>query len=180
MRTLLVSAKARSFVALAGVAGAVLLFLPAPTEAACEGTCSATATVSLTATVNANCSVAVVSNSSSGLDLTQNTPPSGTPVAVVREKCNAKSGYSISLASANAGKLKGQSASNPDTLSYSLRYDAADVAFAGAGPVVALTNQPKTTGQGTERTIRIVYSGAAAHLVEDTYADTVTITLTGS
>jgi hypothetical protein len=147
--------------------------LPGVAAAACSGTCSATETITLTASVAANCTLALT-GTAPPLTLTGN----GTAtVATVVETCNAKGGYNVKIRSLNGSKLKGGTG-NTDELVYTLTYD-------GVAPNISTANtysadvfgtlQGKTDADGVERPVQIAWTGS--YLTEDTYTDTITVSL---
>ncbi|MBY0515836.1 MAG: fimbrial protein [Bacteriovoracaceae bacterium] len=102
-----------------------------------------------------------------------NTTQTNTQVAVVNEKSNSKTGYKVSISSANLGKLVHESVST-SVVNYSLRYNSSSVNLA--------TGQTFTySGAGSNnnnRNVDISYTGIAHDLlIEGDYSDTVTFTI---
>lgn len=103
------------------------------------------------------------------LDTTQ----SGTLVAVINEKSNSKTGYNVSVSSANQGQLVHESDAS-STIAYSLDYN---------GNGVDLVNGETftysfPTGANNNRDVEISYTGVPhENLIEGDYTDTVTFTI---
>lgn len=94
-------------------------------------------------------------------------------VAVVNEKANSKTGYQVSISSANQGKLVHESV-NSSSVNYALRYNGSAVdlstgqtfTYSGAG------------ANNNNRNVDISYTGVAYDLlIEGDYSDTVTFTI---
>ncbi|MBJ7416786.1 MAG: spore coat protein U domain-containing protein, partial [Niveispirillum sp.] len=89
-------------------------------------------------------------------------------VGSVTETCNSGSGYKITLASANAGKLK----SGNFTINYTVSYDN--------GSAGALTSQmviDRATAQfGKKSDLKVTVPASDQYIAGD-YADTVTVTI---
>lgn len=94
-------------------------------------------------------------------------------VAVVNEKANSKTGYQVSISSANQGKLVHESV-NSSSVNYALRYNGSAVdlstgqtfTYSGAG------------ANNNNRNVDISYTGVAHDLlIEGDYSDTVTFTI---
>ncbi len=103
------------------------------------------------------------------LDTTQ----ANTLVAIVNEKSNSKTGYNVSISSANQGKLVHEIESS-SVVNYSLRYNGNAVNLA--------TGQTFTYGgagaNNNNRNVDISYTGIAHDLlIEGDYTDTVTFTI---
>jgi hypothetical protein len=118
------------------------------------------------------------------LDLTVNQ--TDLLVATVNEKSNRRVGYTVTLASLAAAGLsgnpffKGANGANTDVLSYSFKYGPAG-SLAGfsltSGSAIITSTSAKTGAAGVDKELRISYNGAAAFLNEDTYSDTLTLTI---
>jgi hypothetical protein len=100
---------------------------------------------------------------------------SGQKLATVTELSNNLAGYTVSLATANGGELKGALAGNADAVPYVLTYDGASVAF-NLGVAVISDVSGRTSGAGTPKSLAIGF--AAAFLNADTYSDVLTFTIT--
>jgi hypothetical protein len=153
------------------LAAAAFLLAPGP-AGACSGTCSATAPIALSASVQASCSLNVTG--SPAIDLTQ----TGSATWTVTEKCNAKNGYNIKVKSLNGSKLKGGTGNN-DEVAYTLTYAGIGVTVTSPGTYssdVYSTAQGKTGSEGLDRSVIVSWTGS--YLTEDTYADTLTVSLT--
>ncbi len=157
------------------VASAVLLLASIPVFAATTGT------LSLQGTVAGVLDIAVAPQpEASALDLSVNQ--ANLLVANVTEKSNRKAGYTVTLTSQNAGAgsaffFKSADAANADTLAYTLAYNGAAVNLV-AGTALITDAGAKTPAAGVTKDLRISYNGAAAFMNEDTYADTLTFTIT--
>ncbi len=106
------------------------------------------------------------------LDTTQ----ANTLVAVVNEKSNSKTGYSVSVSSANQGKLVHEIESS-SVVNYNLRYN---------GNAVDLVNGQSFSYSGAgannnNRNVDISYTGIDHDLlIEGDYSDTVTFTISAN
>lgn len=108
----------------------------------------------------------------STLDLASNQ--TDLSVATVNEISNSKTGYKMTITSANLGKLKRTDGS--DVFSYSLKYNGSAVAL-GTTAGTTITNS-SASAVNANKSVTISYTGAAAEtMVEGTYADTVTFTI---
>ena len=126
---------------------------------------NATGTIQLRGNVALSCSIAV---QDLGQALSLTAGESNKTVGSVTETCNSGSGYRISLASSNAGKLK----SGNFTIDYTVSYDNAAAA--------ALTSQlvvDRATAQfGKKSDVKVNVPASSQYIAGD-YADTVTITI---
>jgi hypothetical protein len=103
------------------------------------------------------------------LDTTQ----SNTLVAVVNEKSNSKTGYNVSISSANLGKLVHESETS-SVVNYNLSYDGNAVDLA-AGDVFTYSG---AGANNNNRNVNISYTGIDHDLlIEGDYSDTVTFTI---
>jgi spore coat protein U-like protein len=118
------------------------------------------------------------------LDLTVNV--SDILIATVLERCNNKQGYTVTLESANGVAAAVNTAhfrgvtENPDTLTYSIRYEGNPVTFgttAGVGRALVTDSSIKTTGLGILKSLTVSYSGASVFLAPGTYSDTLRLTI---
>lgn len=92
---------------------------------------------------------------------------SSKTVGSVTETCNAASGYSISLASANGGKLK----SGANEIAYTVDYDSS------AGALSSQMVVERATAQfGKKSDLKVTVPISAQHVAGD-YADTITVTI---
>lgn len=95
-------------------------------------------------------------------------------VASVNEISNSKTGYKMTISSANLGKLKRTDGS--DVFAYSLKYNGSAVALSSAAGTT-ITNS-SAAAVNANKAVTISYTGSAAEtMVEGTYADTVTFTI---
>jgi len=109
-----------------------------------------------------------------------------TVVAIVTERSNYKSGYTIDLESANARAsgaaqafLKGASAGNNSQVQYVIKYNDKTVHFDANGKATAIMDATtKTSGTGVQRSLKIAPVRATDALA-DTYSDTLILTITG-
>jgi hypothetical protein len=106
-------------------------------------------------------------------NLPLDTTQSNTLVAVVNEKSNSKTGYNVSISSANQGKLVHEIESS-SVVNYSLNYNGNNVdlvsgqtfTYSGAG------------ANNNNRNVTISYTGIDHDLlIEGEYSDTVTFTI---
>lgn len=92
---------------------------------------------------------------------------SAKTVGSVTETCNAGNGYSISLASANGGKLK----SGANEINYSVDYDS------NAGALTSQMVVERATAQfGKKSDLKVTVPGSSQYVAGD-YADTITVTI---
>lgn len=98
-------------------------------------------------------------------------------VAVVNEQSNSKTGYKVTITSANFGKLKRTDGS--EVFSYSLKYAGAAVGLSTAAGTV-FTNS-SAAAININKDLNISYSAVAGEtMVEGTYADTLTFNIAGN
>jgi len=132
-----------------------------------------TASLTLSGIVAKSASISVVAApGASNLSLTS-TPSSPVTVATVTEICNSTSGYTVTVASANSGNLKGAISGNTDAVAYTLYQNGSAVTLSSSAATM-LTASSKTTG--TSQTLTINYAGNSS-LAADTYSDTLTFTI---
>lgn len=115
----------------------------------------------------------VVTPETIAANLPLNVTQSNTKVAVVNEKSNSNTGYKVSVASANAGKLVHQTVAT-SSVNYTLRYNSNSVNL--------VSGQTFTYATGglanVNRNVDISYTGVPHEsLVEGQYSDTVTFTI---
>jgi hypothetical protein len=132
-----------------------------------------TGTLLLQGIVAQKVSLSVTSQAiASTLDLS--TSQTDLAVASVNEQSNSKSGYKITIASANLSKLK--RTDGADVLSYTMKYNGSAVALTSAAGTT-ITNS-SASSVNLNKGVSISYTGVAAEsMVEGTYADTVTFTI---
>jgi uncharacterized membrane protein len=105
------------------------------------------------------------------LDLS--TSQTNLTVASVNEKSNSKTGYKVTITSANAGNLK--RTDGADVFAYSMKYGGSAVGLSGVGTTFS---QATSGSVNVNKDISISYTGIAAEaMVEGTYADTLTLNI---
>jgi hypothetical protein len=108
----------------------------------------------------------------STLDLS--TSQTDLAVASVNEASNSKTGYKMTISSANLGKLK--RTDGADVFSYSLKYNGSAVGLSTAAGTT-ITNA-SAAAVNANKSVTVSYTGVAPEsMVEGTYADTVTFTI---
>ena len=108
----------------------------------------------------------------SALDLS--TTQADLKVATVNEQSNSKTGYKVTITSANLGKLK--RTDGAEVFSYSLKYGGAAVGLSSAGGTV-FTNSTAAS-VNVSKDLAVSYTGVANEsMVEGTYADTLTLNI---
>ncbi|KPF81915.1 hypothetical protein IP70_22810 [alpha proteobacterium AAP38] len=146
----------------AKTAAAALIAAAAVTPALAQ---NASGTIQLKGNVALSCTIAVQDLNQS---LALKAGETAKTVGSVTETCNSGSGYKITLASANAGKLK----SGNFTINYTVSYDN--------GSVGALTSQmviDRATAQfGKKSDLKVTVPASDQYIAGD-YADTVTVTI---
>jgi hypothetical protein len=131
------------------------------------------ASLTLSGTVAKSASITVTpAPGATNLTLTS-TPSAAITVATVTEVCNSTSGYTVTVASANAGYLKGAIGGNTDAVAYVLYQNGSAVTLSAA-PTTMVSASSKTTG--ASQTLTIDYAGDPA-LAADTYSDILTFTI---
>ncbi|MBC7538949.1 MAG: fimbrial protein [Bacteriovorax sp.] len=132
-----------------------------------------TGSLLLQGTVAQKISLVVTSQSiASTLDLS--TSQTDLVVASVNEQSNSKTGYKMTISSANLSKIK--RTDGADVLSYTMKYNGSAVGLSSAGGTT-ITNSAGTS-VNLNKSVSISYTGVAAEsMVEGTYADTVTFTI---
>ena len=113
------------------------------------------------------------------LDLAVNA--TDVDIANITERANSKNGYTVTLASANAGststpKFAGATAGNTDVLPYSIKYNGTTVSLS-SGEAIVTDASAKTSGTGVTKLLEISYLGASSFLNADSYSDTLTLTI---
>ena len=125
---------------------------------------SASGTIQLKGNVALSCTIAV---QDLGQSLSLKTGESNKVVGNVTETCNSGSGYRITLASANAGKLK----NGNFTIDYSVNYDS----FTGGLTSQAVVDRA-TAQFGKKSDLKVTVAASDQYIAGD-YADTVTVTI---
>ncbi len=146
----------------AKTAAAALIAAAAVTPALAQ---NASGTIQLKGNVALSCTIAVQDLNQS---LALKAGETAKTVGSVTETCNSGSGYKITLASANAGKLK----SGNFTINYTVSYDN--------GSAGSLTSQmviDRATAQfGKKSDLKVTVPASDQYIAGD-YADTVTVTI---
>ena len=108
----------------------------------------------------------------SALDLS--TSQNDLVVASVNEKSNSKTGYKVTITSANLSKLK--RTDGADVLAYTMKYNGSAVALTSAAGTTLSSSSAAAVN--VNKSVAVSYTGVAAEsMVEGTYADTVTFTI---
>lgn len=95
-------------------------------------------------------------------------------VASVNEKSNSKTGYKVTITSANLSKLK--RVDGLDVLSYTMKYNGSAVSLSSAAGTTITDSAASSVN--TNKDVSISYTGLAAELmIEGTYDDTVTFSI---
>ena len=134
---------------------------------------STTGTLLLQGVVAKKVTIAVTSGTvASALDL--ETTQTDLKVATVNEQSNSKTGYKLSITSANLGKLK--RTDGAEVFNYTLKYGGSAVGLTTASGTV-FTNSAGSVVNVT-KDLAISYTGVSGSLmVEGTYADTITMNI---
>lgn len=129
--------------------------------------------ITLTGHVNSATSITVTpQNNYNALDLTVNT--TDLVVAAVREKNNTAAGYTVTLASANSGKLKNGAVGE---VTYSGKYNGSAVTLSST-PQNVTTQGAQTGIVNVVKNFSITYTGTPeADLMVGDYTDTLTFTI---
>lgn len=115
----------------------------------------------------------VVTAETIAANLPLNTTQSNTKVAEVNEKSNSNTGYKVTIASANAGKLVHQSVAS-SSVNYTLRYNNSAVNLASAQTIT----YSSAASVNADRNVDISYTGVPhENLIEGNYQDTITFTI---
>ena len=132
-----------------------------------------TGTLLLQGLVAQKVSVAVTPSSvASALDLT--TTQSDLVVGSVNVKSNSKTGYKLTITSANLGKLK--RTDGAEVMAYTMKYGSAAVGLSTATGTVFTNSSASIININTD--LKVSYTGVAAEsMVEGTYNDTVTLNI---
>jgi len=103
------------------------------------------------------------------LETTQNN----TKVATVNEQSNSNTGYKVTIASANAGKLV-HSTTASSTVPYTIRYNNQSMNLSGSQQVT----YSSSASVNANRNVDISYTGVPhENLIEGNYQDTITFTI---
>lgn len=95
-------------------------------------------------------------------------------VATVNEQSNSKTGYKVTITSANLGKLK--RTDGAEVFSYTMKYAGAAVGLSTAAGTI-FTNS-SAAAVNINKDLAISYSGVAAEtMVEGSYADVLTLNI---
>lgn len=132
-----------------------------------------TGNITLQGTVAASTSIVVTPVAGyNSLNLSANQ--TNLSVAQVAERNNTAAGYSVTLSSANAGKLKNGSLGQ---ITYTARYAGTNVTLA-VSPVTVTTQGAQNTIANITKALDISYTGVAADtLMAGNYSDTLTFTI---
>jgi hypothetical protein len=157
------------------VAAVAIMMAAIPSFAATTGTLNMSGSVSGVLDISVTAQPAA-----SALDLTVNQ--TNLLIATVTERSNWKTGYTVALQSANAGSgtsffFKSADVLNTDTLAYTLNYGGSAVTLV-AGSALITDATAKTAAAGVTKNLQISYNGASTFLNKDSYADTLTFTIT--
>lgn len=134
---------------------------------------STTGTLILQGTVAKKVSIAVTAQSvASALDL--ETTQADLKVATVNEQSNSKTGYKVTITSANLGKLK--RADGAEVFNYTLKYGGSAVGLTTA--IGSTFTNSAGAVVNVNKDLAISYTGVSGSLmVEGTYADTLTMNI---
>lgn len=141
-----------------------------------------TASLTLSGTVDRTVAVTVTpQNNYNSLDLVNGETEK--TVAIVNERSNDKTGYSVTLTSMGAGttgraQLRPATPGNPDTIPYSLKYAGATVSLV-QGTANLTTSGGRTSGTGANNVLAVTIPSSSG-INADTYADTLQLTIQGN
>ncbi|TWB12999.1 spore coat protein U-like protein [Nitrospirillum amazonense] len=152
--------RAAAVAAITTLASSLLAAIPA--GAATSGT------IKLNATVLQTCTVAVTD---AGATLNILSGSSNVAVGSVVENCNDGAGYTITVASSNNGTLK-SSATGAQAIGYTTSYDGTN----GSGGSFTVTRSGAQFNKTSNVSVTVP---ANAQAIAGSYADTLTITITG-
>jgi hypothetical protein len=136
-----------------------------------------TVTITVNSTVAQDCAVTL---DAGGTNETYNFPDltagaNNVQVGTVTEKCNNSSGYKVTLTSANKSNLLGSSTGSK--IAYTLTYGGAAVNRT-SGSATVTNASAKTPTAGVINAVLNTFAGG--FLVADTYADTLTFTMSAN
>lgn len=142
------------------------------TLASTSSMAATTGTLLLKGVVAKKIAIVVTSQSvASALDL--ETSQTSLKVGTVNEQSNSKTGYKVTITSANSGKLK--RTDGPEVFSYDLTYGGANVGLAAGGSVFS---NPAVAAVNVSKDLNIAYTGVAAEsMIEGAYTDTLTLNI---
>jgi len=116
-------------------------------------------------------------------DLDLSIDAADVKVATVVERSNKKSGYTVTVESANAvtqsadnGVFINQDGTISETLNYSISYAGNPVTLSSGAALISDVSG-KTTGTGESKDVAISYNGSSDFPYEGTYSDTLTFTI---
>lgn len=137
-----------------------------------------TASLTITGVVPEQVDISITPTGNTNLDLV--TDVTDRSVAEVNEYANVRTGYTVTVTSANNWNLVGLAFG--DTLPYGATYNGVSVPTATA--TATITDADDRTGvpgdvSGVDKTFAISYSASEANLYSDEYQDTLTFVITG-
>jgi len=95
-------------------------------------------------------------------------------VASVKEQSNSKTGYKLTVTSANLSKLK--RTDGADVFSYTMKYNGSVVALSTTAGVTLVSSSAAAIN--TNKSVSISYTGVPQEsMVEGVYTDTITFTI---
>lgn len=116
-------------------------------------------------------------------DMDLSVDEANVKVATVIERSNKKTGYTVTLESANAvtqsadnGVFINQDGEISESLNYNVSYAGDPVAFSSGAALISDVSG-KTTGAGESKDVAISYNGSSDFPYEGTYSDTLTFTI---
>ena len=142
------------------------------------GSAYAATTGSIAISGSVPASTALVLTTVSGYNaLNLSVTAANQPVANVQELNNTLNGYTVTLSSQNAGTLKNGTLGS---LAYTARYNNAAVTLSSTA--VAITTSGATTAVvNLTKPLTVSYTGvAASDMMQGTYSDTLTFTITAN
>ncbi|MBI5386755.1 MAG: spore coat protein U domain-containing protein [Verrucomicrobia bacterium] len=139
------------------------------------------------ATINIQGTVAAVANltASAATPLTDTDLTEGIAaktISTVNERCNKHNGYTVTLESANAkaasspqARMNPATTGNSDTIDYTILYNGSSVTLNNSGAATVTDASGKTTKSGVDKVLAVTV--AAGNPAQDTYSDTLTLTI---
>jgi hypothetical protein len=151
----------------------LLLTMASLTLVSTTSMAATTGTLLLQGIVPQKMSIVVTADTvASALDLS--TSQTNLVVASVNEKSNSKTGYKVTITSANLSALK--RTDGPEVFSYTMKYNGAAVALTSIAGTT-LTNSTAAS-VNVNKSVSISYTGVDNEsMVEGTYSDTVTFSI---
>lgn len=138
-----------------------------------EASAALTGNITIQGSVSAATSI-IVSSVAGYNSLNLHANQTNLSVANVTEQNNTTAGYTVTLSSANAGKLKNGSLGE---INYTARYNGTSVALT-VSPVTITTQGAQTSVVNSVKGFDISYTGVAAeNLMVGTYSDQLTFTI---